>query len=409
MTVDATAAPRPFPFTQADRLDIDPIYRELRAREPMTRVTLPYGEGVAWLATRYEDVRAVTGDPRLSREAARARADVPRMTRDELLRPSIINMDPPDHTRLRRLVAKAFTARRMEAMRPRVREMVRTAVDGMVAGGPPADLVAHLALPLPVGVICELLGVPYEDRERFRAWSEGVLSTTALPPEEVQRCYLDLGTYLAGLVARRRAEPTGDLLGTLVVARDEGERLSEQELVVFGVTLLVAGHETTANQLGNFVYTLLTHRDQLDVLYRRPDLVPQAVEELLRFIPLGGGAGFPRVATEDVEIGGVTVRAGEAVFVSSPSANRDEAAFDDPETLDITRTDNPHMAFGHGVHHCLGAQLARLELCEALSAIVTRLPGLRLARPENELPWKIGMRVRGLRALPVAWDGRAHD
>ncbi|HEY3688059.1 MAG TPA: cytochrome P450 [Streptosporangiaceae bacterium] len=409
MTVDATAEPRPFPFNQADRLDIDPIYQELRASEPMSRIKLPYGEGSAWLATRYEDVRAINADPRLSRSAGRYRDDVPRMTRDDNKRPSIINTDPPDHTRLRRLVAKAFTARRMEALRPRVQEMVRTSIDAMIAQGPPADLVSHLALPLPIGVICELLGVPYEDRDRFREWSDGVLSTTALPPDEIQRCYTDLGTYLAGLVARRREEPTDDLLGTLVAARDEGDKLSEQELVVFGVTLLVAGHETTANQLGNFVYTLLTHPDQLAILERHPDLVPQAVEELLRFIPLGSGGGFPRIATEDIEIAGVTVREGEAVFVSGPSANRDAAAFDDPDTLDVTRTDNPHMAFGHGVHHCLGAQLARLELCEALSAVVTRLPGLRMAAPEDELPWKLGLRVRGLRALPVAWDGIAHD
>jgi len=399
----SVAEPRTFPFNPVDRLDIDPLYAELRATEPMTRIRMPYG-GVGWLATRYEDVRAINADPRLSRSATRDRDDVPRMTRDENYRPSIINTDPPDHTRLRRLVAKAFTARRMEALRPRVQELVATAIDGMIAQGPPADLVAHLALPLPIGVICELLGVPYEDRDRFRAWSDAVLSTTALSPEEIQRAYHELGGYLAGLVARRREEPTDDLLGTLVVARDEGDRLSEEELVVFGITLLVAGHETTANQLGNFVYTLLTHPGQLDVLYRKPDLVPQAVEELLRFIPLGMGAGFPRIATEDVEIGGVTVRAGEAVFVSSISANRDSAVFDDPDRLDITRTDNAHLAFGHGVHHCLGAQLARLELAEALSAILARLPGLRLAAPEDELPWKIGLRVRGLRGLPVAWD-----
>ena len=408
MTVDATAAPRPFPFQQADRLDIDPLYAELRAREPMTRIRMPYG-GVAWLATRYEDVRAISADPRLSRQAARGRDDVPRMTRDETHRPSIITADPPDHTRLRRLVAKAFTARRMEALRPRVREMVAASLDAMIAEGPPADLVAHLALPLPIGVICELLGVPYADRDRFRAWSEGVLSTTALPEEDVRRCFTEIGGYLAGLIGRRRTRPTGDLLGTLVSARDDEDRLTEHELVTFGVTLLVAGHETTANQIGNFVYTLLAHPAQLGALYRRPDLVPGAVEELLRFIPLGSGGGFPRVATEDVEVGGVTVRAGETVFTSGPSANRDESVFDEPQTLDVTRADNPHVAFGHGVHHCLGAQLARLELTEALSGVLDRLPGLRLAAPDDELPWKVGLRVRGLRALPVAWDAGTHD
>ena len=396
----SVAEPRTFPFNPVDRLDIDPLYAELRATEPMTRIRMPYG-GVGWLATRYEDVRAINADPRLSRSATRDRDDVPRMTRDENYRPSIINTDPPDHTRLRRLVAKAFTARRMEALRPRVQELVATAIDGMIAQGPPADLVAHLALPLPIGVICELLGVPYEDRDRFRAWSDAVLSTTALSPEEIQRAYHELGGYLAGLVARRREEPTDDLLGTLVVARDEGDRLSEEELVVFGITLLVAGHETTANQLGNFVYTLLTHPGQLDVLYRKPDLVPQAVEELLRFIPLGMGAGFPRIATEDVEIGGVTVRAGEAVFVSSISANRDSAVFDDPDRLDITRTDNAHLAFGHGVHRCIGAELGRMELKLAYPALVRRFPEMRLAVDPAELTFRKRSIVYGVESLPV--------
>lgn len=403
MSVDATAEPRSFPFSQVDRLDIDPLYAELRATEPMTRVQMPYG-GVAWLATRYEDVRAINADQRLSRAAARDRDDVPRMTRDENYRPTILNTDPPDHTRLRKLVAKAFTARRVEALRPRVREMVAAGIDAMIAEGPPSDLVGHLALPLPIGVICELLGVPFEDREKFRGWSDGVLSTTALPPEEIQKSYASIGAYLAGLIERRRTEPTDDLLGVLVTARDEGDHLTEEELIVFGVTLLVAGHETTANQLGNFVYTLLTHPDQLAVLYRDPDLIPQAVEELLRFIPLGMGGGFPQIATEDLELAGVTVRKGEAVFTASISANRDESVFPGADHLDVTRAENPHLAFGHGVHHCLGAQLARLELTEALTAILSRLPSLRLAASEDELPWKIGLRVRGLRALPVAWD-----
>jgi cytochrome P450 len=396
----ATSEPRAYPFSLPDRLNLDPRYARLRADEPLIRVRLPYGED-AWLATRYQDVRTVLGDPRFSRAAAVGR-DEPR-SRPEPSGSGMLSMDPPEHTRLRKLVAKAFTMRRVEALRPRVQQIADGLLDRMVEHGPPADLVEEFALPLPVTVICELLGVPYEDRNDFRRWSDAVLSTTALTREQVQEYLDNLHEYMAGLVAKRRVDPTEDLLGALVRARDEEDRLTEDELVRLGVGILVAGHETTASQIPNFVYVLLTRSGEWQRLRTEPELVPRAVEELLRYIPLGAAAGFPRYATEDVELGGVLVRAGEPVLAVVASANRDERVFADPDTLDLAREANPHVGFGHGVHHCLGAPLARMELQVALDSLLRCMPELRLAAPEPELRWKTGMLVRGLESFPVSW------
>jgi cytochrome P450 len=396
----ATSQPTAYPFSSPDRLNLDPLYERLRAEQPLVRVRLPYGEE-AWLATRYQDVRTVLGDPRFSRAAVLGR-DEPRV-RPEPSNGGMLSMDPPDHTRLRKLVAKAFTMRRVEALRPHVEQIAEGLLDRMVEHGPPADLVEEFALPLPITVICELLGVPYEDRGDFRMWSDAALSTTSLPQQKVQEYIQNLHDYMAGLVAERRVRPTDDLLGALVRARDEEDRLTEDELVRMGVGLLIAGHETTASQIPNFVYVLLTHPDECARLRAEPDLVPRAVEELLRYIPLGAAAAFPRYATEDVELSGVLVRSGEPVLAVMASANRDGEVFADPDTLDLSRAENPHVGFGHGVHHCLGAPLARLELQVALGTLFRRLPGLRFAVPEDELPWKSGMLVRGLTSLPVAW------
>jgi cytochrome P450 len=396
----ATSEPTAYPFSSPDRLNLDPLYAHLRVEQPLIRVRLPYGED-AWLVTRYRDVRTVLGDPRFSRAAVLDR-DEPRV-RPEPSTGGILSMDPPDHTRLRRLVAKAFTMRRVEALRPHVQQIADGLLDRMIEHGPPADLVEEFALPLPIIVICELLGVPYEDRADFRTWSDAALSTTSLPQETIQEYIQNLHDYMAGLVAERRVRPTEDLLGALVRARDEEDRLTEDELVRMGVGLLIAGHETTASQIPNFVYVLLTHPDECARLRAEPELVPRAVEELLRYIPLGAAAAFPRYATEDVELSGVLVRAGEPVLAVMASANRDGEVFPDPDTLDLTREENPHVGFGHGVHHCLGAPLARLELQVALGALLRRLPGLSFAVPEDELPWKSGMLVRGLTSLPVTW------
>jgi cytochrome P450 len=230
-----------------------------------------------------------------------------------------------------------------------------------------------------------------------------MLSLSGHDLEKIQNAQASLNGYLADLIARRRAEPTEDLLGLLVIARDEGERLSEEELITFGVTLLVAGHETTANQTGNFVYLLLEQRERWQQLVDDPDLLPSAIEEMLRFVPLGAASAFARIAKEDVEVGGQLVRAGEAVMTHFAVANRDAGVFDRPDELDLTRQDNPHVAFGHGVHHCLGAPLARMELQLAVGTLVRRLPGLRLAVPADDVVWRTDRLVRGVRALPVTW------
>lgn len=392
---------RTYPFGPAEKLDVNPTYAELRRSEPLVRVEMPYG-GEAWLATRYDDIKTVLADPRFSR-AETVGKDVPRTT--PVIQPdaSILGMDPPEHSRLRRLVAKAFTSRHIERLRPRAQAIIDELLDRMIESGSPADLTESLSWPLPITVICEMLGVPVEDREHFRVWTDVLLSFAGSDAERITDARENINAYLADLIARRRAEPADDLLGQLVAARDDGNRLTEQELVIFGVTLLVAGHETTANQTGNFVYTLLTRPELWQVLVDDPDLVPQAVEELLRFTPLGASAGFPRIATEDLELGGQLVRKGDAVLVQMASANRDDAVFDRPDEIDFTRTDNPHVAFGHGVHHCLGAPLARLELQLAVGTLVRRLPGLHLAVPADEVPWRSNRLVRGVRALPVAW------
>jgi cytochrome P450 RapN len=391
---------RTYPFGPIERLDLDPHYAQLR-EQPLVRVHMPFG-GDAWLATRYDDIRTVLADPRFSR-AETVGKDVPRTMPLIQHDPSILGMDPPEHSRLRKLVAKAFTARHVDSLKPRIQAIVDELVDTMVAAGPPADIADSLSWPLPIIVICELLGVPVEDRELFRRWTDLILSTGGVDPARIEEARNGLNDYLAELIARRRVEPTDDLLGQLVLARDDDDRLSERELIVFGVTLLVAGHETTANQTGNFVYTLLDDRRLWQSLVDDPDLVPNAVEELMRFVPLGAAASFARIATEDVQLGGQLVRAGESVLVELASGNRDRTVFKDPDEVDFARETNPHIAFGHGVHHCLGAPLARLELRMAVGTLVRRLPGLRLAVPADEVPWRADRLVRGVRALPVTW------
>lgn len=397
----ADVGARPYPFGEVVRLDTNPLYDTLRREEPISRVVLPYG-GEGWLVTRYEDTKNVLGDPRFSTAAAVGREDVPRCL-PRPPSPTMVTMDPPEHTRLRKLVVKAFTAKRLAELRPRIRQIVDERLTEMERAGQPADLVAQLALPLPVTVICDMFGVPPEDHFRFVEFSEAVMSTTGASPDEIGEALGRFWAYLGELVARRRADPSDDLLTALIAARDEEDRLSEDELIGLMLILLVAGHETTANQIANFTYLLLADRDRWEQLRGDPGLIPGAVEELLRWVQLSVGGFSPRIAKEDVEVCGVTVRAGEAVFTHTPSANRDESVFANGGVLDLTREVNPHIAFGHGVHYCLGAQLARLELQESLAGLIQRFPSLRLALPADEVPWKSGLLVCGPEALPLSW------
>ncbi|MFF4281279.1 cytochrome P450 [Streptomyces kronopolitis] len=394
-TIDT--APLSYPFNIPESLALAEEYEQARDRPGLLKVQMAYGEP-AWLVTRYAEARFVLGDQRFSR-ALGASHDEPRQSegrRDS----GILGMDPPDHTRLRTLVAKAFTVRQVEKLRPQVRQLTQDLLDELEAAGPPVDLVDRYALPIPVAVICRMLGVPTEDRPRFRVWSDAALSTSSLTAEELDANLEELRAYMGQLIEEHRRAPQDDLMTALIDARDVGDRLSELELVDLCVGILVAGHETTATQIPNFVLALLDHPGQLALLREQPQLIDKAVEELLRFVPLGSGAGQPRYATEDVEVGGTLVRAGTPVLVAVGSANRDALRFEKPGTLDISRAANQHLGFGHGVHHCLGAQLARLELQEALGALVTRFPGLRLA---GDVEWKSEMLVRGPRVMPVGW------
>jgi cytochrome P450 len=400
MTRPAPTA-RPYPFRDPTALALEPEYAHLRDHEPLSRISLPYG-GEAWLAVRHEDVRAVLGDPRFSRAALLDR-DVPRTSPRRLKDPTLHTVDPPEHNRLRRLVSAAFSPRQIDRLAAHAQRVTDELLDAVEEQGPPADLVAGLATPLPIAVIAEMLGVPLADRDRFTGWIDVALATTAFSSEEIHDAFTRLKDYLAELIAARRREPSDDLLGALVEARDRDDRLSEDELVVLGVTLLYAGLETTSNHIGNFTYTLLTHPDQLAALRSDPGLLDPAVDELLRYIPTVTSAGFTRIATEDIELGGVRVRAGDAVMVQIDAANRDQRVFDDPDELNITRKPNPHLAFGFGPHYCVAAQLAKAELRVAVRSLLRRFPGLRLAADDSELPWRRGRMVRGLDRLPVTW------
>lgn len=301
-------------------------------------------------------------------------------------------------------MSKAFTRNRVEGLRPSIEAVATRLADAMERSGPPADLVADFAYPFSVTVICELLGVPTADRERFGVWADSVLSTSVYTAEEAASLQDELARYLAALVAKRRAHPRDDLLSDLVAARDNGDKLTESELVFMGTTLLIAGHETTASAIPNFVHTLLGHPDLLERLRADPTALPGAVEELMRYVPATAVDGFTRVATEDVPLAGTTIRAGETVIPSMGAANRDPRVFDHADTLDITRSPNPHLGFGAGVHHCLGAPLARAELHIALATLLARFPKLRGAvTTDDELDWKTGLIVRGFRSYPVTW------
>jgi cytochrome P450 len=393
--------PRSYPFSRV-RLEPDPQYAELRRSEPVCRVQLPYGPP-AWLVTDYNLTKAVLGDARFSRAAAVGR-DNPRESAADIsqVAESLLSMDPPGHTRIRKLVGKAFTPRRVEELRPRAAEIASGLLDDMIAAGPPVDLVAHFSFAFPAIMICELLGIPEGARHTFRGWADATVSVGAATGVQEQDAYLHLLTYLAGLFAERRAHPGDDLLTGLVQARDNDDRLSESELLVLAMALLIAGYETTAHQITNMTYTLLTHPAQLEKLRQQPELLPAAVEEMLRFNVFGSAINA-RIATSDVELGDVLVREGEPVLCSRSSANRDENVFSRADELDFSRHPNPHVAFGYGPHFCLGANLARMELQVALRTLFFGLPGVRIAVPDGGLAWHNGTIMRGLSAFPVTW------
>ena len=389
-------APGEFPYSPS------PDLAELREKCPVPRIELPDGT-VAYLATRHADVRRVFTDPRFSRAAA---AGPNRPTRElgSLVEDSLIGMDPPQHTRIRGIISGAFTARRVEELRPRVAELIDAMIDGLEAAGPPADLVHHVSAPLPLYVIEKLFGIPHEDTDRVREWSDALVGDWDADPEPPRAALAAFG----GLIAERRKHPGDDLMSALIAAWDAQDDLTERELISVTAGVFVGGHETTTNQINLFLVLLSRHPEQLAGLRGDdPAAVARAVEELSRYIQLGDtGVLMPRVTTAEVELSGTRIPAGSAVLPAVVSANRDAAVFADPDRLDLARTANAnaHLGFGAGPHHCLGAALARMELQEALGALLRRLPGLRVAVSEAALRFKPGLVVNSLIELPVTWD-----
>ncbi|MFK4212454.1 cytochrome P450 [Streptomyces sp. NPDC030920] len=408
MTAQPDAAPSPdsqevlaYPFERESAMQACPVYGHLRENQPVAEVRMPSGDH-AYLATRYDDVRTVFSDPRFSR-AATLEDGAPRLAAAPQKFKSLLNMDPPEHTRVRRLVSREFTVRRVAALRPRIQEHTDALLDAMAKSEGPVDLIPALAFPLPVTVICELLGVPFEDRDKFSAWSSAFLATTSRTKEEMLAAQTGLVTYLSELVASKREHPDEGLLSALVSIHDEdGDRLSHEELIFLGISLLVAGHETTVNQIANSVVALLTSPERLAELQADPSLIDAAVEELLRAYP-PGDEGLLRITTEEVELGGVVIPKGCAVLPGLASANRDHRQFTDPDELDFHRPSNAHFAFSHGTHYCIGAGLARLELQIAIGTLFQRFPTLKLAVAPEDLPRPSGMLVHGITSLPVEW------
>ena len=382
------------------------LYADVREEAPVRRVVLADGRP-AWIVTGYAEGRQALLDPRLVKRIERALAVRPEIVSPGFAHPlfgrHMLANDGDDHARLRRLVGGAFSTARVAAMRPRVQAIVDGLVDELeqLPIGEPVDLVRHFTLPLPITVIFELLGVPFDDRGRLRAWFEAVFADpVAMAAGEAGRAAADaLHTYLSDLVAAKRSTPSDDLLSALAASAD-ADRLDEDELISTAWLLIVAGHDTTVNLIGNGLVALFRHPDQLARLRADLGLVPAAVEEFLRYDGPLQHTTF-RMTAEPVTIGGVEIPAHEQVLVVAAAANRDPSRFADPDRLDVERPDNHHIAFGHGIHFCLGAPLARLEGDIAFTSLLARFPALRPAVPLDRIHWTYRLVLRGLVALPV--------
>ncbi|MDX2395064.1 cytochrome P450 family protein [Streptomyces sp. NPDC054904] len=376
------------------------VYDRLRDTAPVCRITGTDGTP-AWLVTRYDDVREALTDPRLSLDKSNAAEGTYRgFALPPALDANLLNMDPPDHTRIRGLVARAFTSRRVEQLRTPIRETADRLLDRLGPTGS-ADLLAGYAFSLPIIVICDLLGVPEDRRVDFRGWTEALVAPDPARPEAVKEALVAMLGFLTGLMAHKRSRPADDLLSDLIAVRDaDGDRLGEDELMSVAFLVLFAGYENTAQLIGNAIHTLLRHPDQLALLRKDPSRLPAAVAEFAR---LEGPAllAIRRFATEDLTIAGVTVAAGETVLVSLSAANRDPARFPQPDALDLDRDTSGHLALGHGIHYCLGGPLARVEVEIALAALLERYPTLELVDPAPQ--WRRSLRSRGLKELSVRY------
>ncbi|MET8149186.1 cytochrome P450 [Actinoplanes sp. NPDC049668] len=381
------------PTTEEFLDDPYPFYDRLRDASPVCRAELPDG-APAWLVTRYAEVRALLADPRLSVDKSNGDGSWRGFSLPPALDANLLNMDPPDHTRIRRLVSQAFTPRRVENLRPRIQETADALLDA-VAGRGEADLVRDYAGPLPVAVISDLLGVPVPDREQFRSWTDAMVSPPRQDRREAARAVGAIHAYLEKLLAAKRAEPADDLLSALIAARDDGDRLTEDELTSLAFLLLFAGYENTVHAIGTSLFTLL----RTSAFPADPAGLESTIEELLRH-EAPAPVALRRFATEDIEVAGVVVPRGETVLLIVGAANRDPGAFPAPGEVRPGRP-GAHLTFGHGVHYCLAAPLARIELEVAIGTVGRRFPGLRLAVPADEVRWRPSYRTRGLVALPV--------
>ncbi len=392
-----------FPMPRSARCPFDPppALKELQQRGPLTKVRLWDGSE-PWLVTRYAEQRALLGDARVSADTDRpgypTKAD-PEAGEGKL---SFIMMDDPEHARLRRMVTAPFAIKRVEALRPAVQRIVDGLIDDLLAGPAPVDLVEAFALPIPSLVICELLGVPYDDHEFFQDSTRTMVRTTATP-EERGAASREVAGYLAELLGRRIAEPKDDLLSGIAGRVTAGE-LTHRQATEMALLLLIAGHETTANMIALGTLALLQHPDQLALLRGTddPKLVASAVEELLRYLHITH-LGRRRAVTEDIEIAGQVIRAGEGVIMVNEIANRDPEVFEDPDRLDLTRDARRHVAFGFGVHQCLGQPLARMELQVVYGTLYRRIPTLKLACALEDVRFKNDAFIYGVHELPVTW------
>lgn len=384
-----------------------PVYEKLRAEEPVHRLLLPSGHA-AWMVTRYEDAVNILQDGRfvtgvLDNRNNETEESLP--AHQAIISRNLISVGPEDHRRLRRLIQKAFTPRMIERLRGRIVEISDELLNKIQAGNTREfDLIEDYAFPLPIIVICEMLGVPLKDQDKFRAWSNTIMESVSNPQmnqesDEVMKAFVD---YLQELITERRNHIQQDLISDLISIEEEGDKLTEQELYALVFVLIIAGHETTVNLIGNGMLALLEHPQQKQLLMEQPDLIQAAVEEVLRF---NGPAEISNVrwAAENVDFQGIQIRQGDMMLVALSSANRDSSRYENPDTFDITRKVNDHIAFGKGIHYCLGAPLARLEGEIAINALLQRLPEIRLNTDAELLEWRPGMIIRGLKAFPVVY------
>jgi len=396
---------RDFPFQRrGNPLNPPPEYARLRAEQPLAKVTLWDGS-TAWIATRWEDVRAILGSPHFSVDPFRPGypSISPARAVQARSRQAFINMDDPDHARFRRMLTKDFMQKRMSDLRPMVRKLVDELIDGMVEHGPPVDFVKHFSQPLPSMVISALLGVPYEDHATLGIWSNTRNDHTA-SPEVVQQAVRSMEAHLGQIIAQKEADPGdgSDMLSRLVIEQIRPGNVTREELVRIASLLYSAGHGTTSSQIGLGTLSLLMNPDQRAELEADPSLLSSAVEEMLRFHTIAR-FNSARVASENVMIGGQQILAGEGVYPLIFAANRDPAVFPNPDSFDIHRNPQEHVAFAYGIHQCLGQPLARLELHTVFGMLFKRLPELKLAVPVEALTFNSTSQVYRLETLPVTW------